>query len=73
MREVKEGQIYKHFKGNKIKVLHLAKSVDDLRKLVVYSHDGDIWVRDLDEFLSKVDKAKYPEVEQEYRFELLEE
>lgn len=73
MREVKEGQIYRHFKGNVIKVLYLAKSVDDLRELVVYEHNGDIWVRDKEEFLSKTDKVKYPNVTQEYRFELVKE
>ena len=45
---------------------------DEPRKLVVYQAEyGDniIWVRDYDMFLSKVDKEKYPEVEQVYRFE----
>ena len=41
--------------------------------MVVYEHDGDIWVRPYDMFISKVDKVKYPDVEQEYRFELLDD
>ena len=40
---------------------------------VVYQNidNNDIWVRPLDEFKSKVDKNKYPEVKQEYRFEYI--
>ena len=77
MREVKEGKIYKHFKGKKYKVLVIAydsetNNDENMRKLVVYEAlygDHKIWVRDYDMFLSKVDKEKYPEVKQEYRFE----
>ena len=32
--------------------------------------DGSLWIRPLDMFLSKVDKTKYPDCSQEYRFEL---
>ena len=34
--------------------------------------DGGLWVRPLSMFLSKVDRDKYPEVSQEYRFQLQE-
>ena len=40
--------------------------------MVVYKdlHDANkIWVRPLSMFKEKVDKDKYPDVEQEYRFE----
>ena len=30
----------------------------------------ELYIRPMDMFLSKVDKEKYPNVEQEYRFEL---
>lgn len=77
MREVKKGKIYRHFKGKKYKVLAIAydsetNNDENMRKLVVYEAlygDHKIWVRDYDMFLSKVDKEKYPEVKQEYRFE----
>ena len=77
MREVKEGKIYRHFKGKEYKVLMVAydsetNNDENMRKLVVYEAlygDHKIWVRDYDMFLSKVDKEKYPDVKQEYRFE----
>ena len=34
--------------------------------------DGGLWIRPLEMFMSKVDKEKYPDVKQEYRFELQE-
>lgn len=67
--------IYKHFKGNIYKVLYIAKDSETLEELVVYqdtSNPSKIWVRKLDMFLSNVDKNKYPNVTQEYRFELIE-
>ena len=77
MREVKKGKIYRHFKGKEYKVLMVAydsetNNDENMRKLVVYEAlygDHKIWVRDYDMFLSKVDKEKYPDVKQEYRFE----
>lgn len=33
---------------------------------------GWIWLRSLDMFMSEVDKEKYPEVKQEFRFEYVE-
>lgn len=73
--EVVKGQTYRHFKGNVYKVLSIAKDCNDLRKLVVYQDINDeekIWVRVYDEFISLVDKEKYPNVTQEYRFELID-
>jgi hypothetical protein len=43
--------------------------------MVVYKAlygDGKIWVRDYEMFTSKVDKEKYPDVTQEYRFEKID-
>lgn len=52
----------------------LAKHSETLEDMVVYTHEetNEIWVRPLNLFTSKVDKEKYPEVEQEYRFQLVD-
>lgn len=67
------GERYRHFKGMEICILAIAKDTETLEEKVVYEHDGEIWVRDMEMFLSKVDKEKYPNVTQEYRFELIKE
>ena len=71
MRKIEVGSVWRHFKGINVKVIALAKDADDLSELVVYSHDGDCWVRKKDEFLSEVDHKKYPDITQKYRFELI--
>ena len=68
------GGIYKHFKGHIYKVLYIAKDSETLEDLVIYQDTLDpnkIWARKKDIFLSKVDKEKYPNVTQVYRFELI--
>lgn len=69
MRTIEKGKKYRHFKGDTITILELAKDSETLEDLVVYEHNNQIWVRSLEMFLSKVDKEKYPNVEQTYRFE----
>ena len=64
------------------KILHIAEHTETKETLVVYQAlyrnesmnvDFGIYCRPYDMFISKVDKEKYPEVEQEYRFQLMEE
>lgn len=71
MREIKIGAKYKHFKGTIMEVIAIAKHSETLEDMVIYKHleDDQIWARPLDMFNSKVDKEKYPDVTQEYRFE----
>lgn len=74
--EVMIGKKYRHFKGHLYKVILIAKDSETLKDVIVYQDLSDstkIWVRDYDMFISKVDKEKYPEVKQEYRFELVDE
>lgn len=66
--KVKVGQIYKHFKGILHKVIAIAKHSENEELLVVYTHSDEIWARPIDMFTSKVDKEKYPNIQQEYRF-----
>lgn len=74
--EVKINGIYRHFKGNIYKVLCIAIDSETLEELVIYEAqygDKTIYSRKKEMFLSKVDKEKYPNVNQEYRFELMED
>lgn len=71
--EVIVGKKYRHFKGQIMKVICIAKDSESLKELVIYEHidTKEIWAREKDMFLSKVDKEKYPNVEQTYRFEII--
>ena len=74
MREILPNHIYKHFKGNYYKVLLIAKNTETEENMVVYQAlygDYGYFVRPYDMFASKVDANKYPDIKQEYRFELI--
>lgn len=73
MRELQIGRVYQHFKGDYYLVEGLAYDSETGAPCVVYRKlygDGGLWVRPLEMFLGKVDKEKYPDSEQEFRFEL---
>lgn len=70
--EVEVGKTYRHFKGFLCKVIAIAKHSETLERMVIYEHGGEIWARPYDLFISKVDKDKYPDIVQEYRFQLIE-
>ena len=70
------GDIVRHFKGNKYEILCFALDSETQAELVVYRAlygERGTWVRPKDMFLSKVDREKYPDVAQEYRFEKVTE
>lgn len=71
--ELKIKGIYKHFKGDYYLVEDVAIHSETREKYVVYRTlygESKLYIRPYEMFLSKVDKVKYPNVEQEYRFEL---
>lgn len=75
MREIQKGHVYRHFKGDYYLVEDIAHDSETGVPYVIYRKlygDGGLWLRPLEMFLSKVDKEKYPDVTQEYRFELQE-
>jgi len=75
MRELKIKGIYKHFKGDLYLVEDVAIHSETMEKYVVYRAlygDNGLYIRPYDMFMEKVDKDKYPQVSQEYRFEFYE-
>lgn len=71
----KKGEIYRHFKGNLYEIVIIARDSETLEEKVVYKElNGEAaYVRPLPMFVSYVDKVKYPNVSQEFRFELVKE
>ena len=75
MRDIKINGIYRHFKGNKYKVLNIARHSETMELYVVYRAlygDYGVYIRPYEMFASLVDRDKYPDVKQKYRFELIE-
>ena len=71
--EVIKNRVYKHFKGDYYLVVDIVINSETMEEMVLYQSlygDGIKYVRPKEMFISKVDKGKYPNVEQEYRFEL---
>ena len=69
--KVEVNSVWRHFKGNIVKVLCVCKNTEDLTTLVVYEHNDDIWARPIEMFLSEEDVSDRIDntTKQRYRFE----
>ena len=66
------GEFYRHFKNRLYQIIAVAYDAETEQQVVVYQAlygDYRVWVRPLDNFLSRTDREKYPEASQEWRFE----
>ena len=65
--------VYKNFKNNYYILEDVATHSETGEKYAVYRQlygNGELYIRPLDMFLSEVDRNKYPDVKQKFRFEL---
>lgn len=66
------GEFYRHFKNRLYQIIAVAYDAETEQQAVVYQAlygDYRVWVRPLENFLSRTDREKYPEASQEWRFE----
>ena len=66
------GEKYRHFKQGKIvNIIGICRHTETAEISVVYGCEGQVWNRPLEMFMSEVDKKKYPDAKQQYRFEVV--
>jgi len=71
----KAGEVWRHFKGNCYLIIAAARHTETGEMYVVYKALYGTYedcLRPLDMFMSEVDRVKYPDAKQKYRFEKTE-
>ena len=84
-REFKTGDIVQHFKRQWVEdktdpkytylIIGVARHTETGQKLMIYKPlygEGNLFARPLEMFMSEVDREKYPDALQKYRFESME-
>lgn len=69
-----KGKMVRHFKDKNYLILDFAIDSETEETLVIYKAlygDCKVYARNLDMFASEVDKNKYPNEDQKWRFELI--
>lgn len=77
----KPGEKWRHFKGGMYEIVCTVQHTENRKWYVMYKALEDFGKAEKDQiyllpalmFMSKTDKRKYPEAEQDYRFELVKE
>ena len=82
--EPKLGELWKHFKGGYYRIICVGHHSETKERMAVYIRELDLnnpyhnegevepCIRPLEMFMSGVDRAKYPNATQKYRFERVE-
>lgn len=74
-REWKACDRVRHFEGNKYLIIGIGVDTETESEVIIYKRvdgTGPVWVRPRTMFEGKVDKEKYPDATQEWRFEKIE-
>lgn len=71
-RKIKPG-MYRHFQGGMYRVLSTATHTETGEKLVICrdENSGKVWAQPYEMFVSPVDREKYPDANQKWRFKLV--
>lgn len=72
MRELpKANEVWRHFKQHTYQIITIAEHTETGEKFVIYKALQDTmktYARPLKDFMSEVDREKYPKADQDFRF-----